>query len=158
MTSTFAMLVGMPGSGKSTWIIEIIKKFPNRKIVYISSDFEIDEMCKNQGSTYSQGFKLFIDKAQSICNAKLANAIANHIDIVIDQTNLTVASRRKKMAQLPSTYLKYAYYFPIPDADEWKRRLSSRPGKCIPDHVLENMAKTFVMPSCDEGFDEVFTI
>ena len=46
-------------------------------------------------------------------------------------------------------------YFAVPDAREWHRRLNSRPGKIIPQHVLVNMGQGFTMPSQAEGFDKI---
>lgn len=37
-------------------------------------------------------------------------------------------------------------------------RLASRPGKNIPDHVMQNMIAGLQMPTSDEGFDEIVTL
>ena len=42
--------------------------------------------------------------------------------------------------------------------DEWEARLNKRKeetGKTIPKFVLEQMRDSFVLPTCDEGFDTV---
>ena len=88
----------------------------------------------------------------------MADAIKNRHDIVLDQTNLTKKSRARKMAQLPRAYKKYAVFFPVPEEVEWKRRLSARPGKCIPQSVLDDMQRGLELPSVAEGFDEVMVI
>ena len=157
-TPVFTMLVGLPGTGKSTWITHEYQDVPFVDCVQLSTDAEIEKMCASQGITYDQGFKLFIDQAQKIVNQKMADAIKNRHDIVLDQTNLTKKSRARKMAQLPRAYKKYAVFFPVPEEAEWKRRLSARPGKCIPQSVLDDMQRGLEMPSTDEGFDEVMVI
>lgn len=152
------MLVGLPGVGKSTWLRDRYHEVPGVDYVPLSTDAEIEKLCSEQGITYNQGFKLFIDQAQKIVNQKMAAAIKNRSDIVLDQTNLTKKSRARKMAQLPKYYKKYAYFFQIPEDAEWKRRLSSRPGKCIPQSVLDEMRVSLEAPMTDEGFDSIFTI
>ena len=154
----FLMLVGLPGTGKSTWLTNDYQDVPFVDCVPLSTDAEIEKMCASQGIAYDQGFKLFIDQAQKIVNQKMSNAIKNRSDIVLDQTNLTRKSRARKMAQLPKTYKKIAIFFPVPDDTEWKRRLASRPGKCIPQSVLDEMRANLEVPALDEGFDEVVEI
>ena len=100
-TPVFTMLVGLPGTGKSTWITHEYQEVPFVDYVPLSTDAEIEKLCASQGITYDQGFKLFIDQAQKIMNEKMADAIKNRHDIVLDQTNLTRKSRARKMAQLP---------------------------------------------------------
>jgi gluconate kinase len=46
--------------------------------------------------------------------------------------------------------------FKTPEADELKRRLESRPGKSIPDHVIKSMIDNFEMPTEEEGFKEIW--
>lgn len=149
----FSVLVGLPGVGKSTYI----SKHANREnIVVASTDDIIDGMCADAGITYDQGFLLFIDEATKRYNTLIGDALKGRYSIVIDRTNLTVNSRRKLLARVPNEYKKYALYFPIPT--DWNDRLKSRPGKCIPQNVIDNMIGSFQMPTKEEGFDAVFTI
>ena len=46
--------------------------------------------------------------------------------------------------------------FKTPDADELAKRLSNRPGKTIPAHVMRSMIENFDMPTEDEGFTEIW--
>jgi hypothetical protein len=77
------------------------------------------------------------------------------IDIIWDQTSTTVASRVKKFKMLPN-YEHIAVVFETPDRIELKRRLDSRPGKEIPDVVIEGMLASFEMPTREEGFNEIW--
>jgi hypothetical protein len=75
-------------------------------------------------------------------------------DIIWDQTSTTVLSRAKKFRMLPE-YDHIAVVMKTPDEIELARRLSSRPGKIIPEEVVLSMINNFEMPTLDEGFKEI---
>ena len=148
------VLVGPPGSGKSTWV-------KNQKLVndyvYVSTDMHVEAYAKAQGKTYSEVFKEYMPKAirrmhQDICNAKAASS-----DIIWDQTNTTVASRAKKFQMLPD-YEMIAVemsFVPIP---ELFRRVNSRPGKEIPKSVMYSMIEGYQEPTLEEGFSRIIRL
>jgi predicted kinase len=76
-------------------------------------------------------------------------------DIVWDQTSVSVASRAKKFAALPD-YEHVAVVFATPEPEELTRRLAQRPGKTIPDSVMQNMINTFELPTESEGYREIW--
>ena len=144
------MFVGVPGSGKSTFWRNYLGDCN-----YVSSDAIIDEIAKLLETTYDTIFSDTIKLAQNTVERDLEYFFTRNNNIVWDQTNLTVAGRRKKLAMIPDDWKVIAIWFPVPEAAEWKRRLD-RPGKTIPPHVLENMVNTFVIPDTTEGFNEVY--
>ena len=84
---------------------------------------------------------------------------ANKLDFIWDQTSTTVASRKRKFnTLLPSQYEHIAVVFETPSRIELKRRLASRPGKEIPDSVMEGMLASFEFPSLEEGFKEIWRV
>jgi len=91
---------------------------------------------------------------QQMCvNVNFAAALG--LDIVWDQTSTTVSSRRKKFNMLPD-YEHIAVVFRTPDKQEHVRRLDSRPGKVIPDEIIQDMIDRFEMPTLEEGFVEIW--
>jgi hypothetical protein len=46
--------------------------------------------------------------------------------------------------------------FKTPEVEELAKRLASRPGKEIPDHVVQDMITGFEMPNLSEGFTQVW--
>jgi tRNA uridine 5-carbamoylmethylation protein Kti12 len=80
---------------------------------------------------------------------------ANKLDIIWDQTSTTVHTRRKKIRMLPE-YYKIAVVFRTPDEAELARRLASRPGKNIPEEVMQHMINSWEEPTKEEGFDEIW--
>ena len=149
---TLYMLVGVPGSGKSTWISN---QNWTGDCTIVSSDRFIDDEAARLGKTYNDIFNDYVKIATKLMENHVAVAQANNINIIWDQTNVSVKSRAKKLAMLPN-YEKIAVVFKTPDEAELTRRLASRPGKSIPDIAMRSMIDNFEMPTEDEGFKEIW--
>ena len=145
------VLVGVPGSGKSTWVSN--QKWAEN-CVYISSDKHIENYAAEQGKTYNEVFKNYATTAVSLMLDDVVAARNEGKDIIWDQTSVNIKSRKKKFTMLPD-YYHIAVVFPTPEPEEHARRLN-RPGKHIPKDVLQSMIDTFVMPTEEEGFKEIW--
>jgi predicted kinase len=145
-------LVGVPGSGKSTWVANQEWK---DNCYYISTDKHVEAYAEAHGKTYSEVFNDYMPTAVDNMVEEVIRARDAGIDIIWDQTSTTVASRVKKFKMLPN-YEHIAVVFETPDRIELKRRLDSRPGKEIPDVVIEGMLASFEMPTREEGFNEIW--
>lgn len=146
------MLIGVPGSGKSTWIKS---QDWAQEIPVVSSDAYIDQYAANVGKTYNEVFNEYIKVATRLMENQALICQANHLDIIWDQTNVSSKSRKAKLAMLPD-YYKIAVVFKTPEAEEHARRLANRPGKEIPRAVMESMIANLQLPSEDEGFNEIW--
>lgn len=148
------VLVGVPGSGKSTWVKRQEWTWsPN--FAYISTDHHVEAHAAKLGKTYEEVFKDFMPQAVDLMAQDVVRAREAGKDIIWDQTSTTVASRARKFRMLPD-YYKIAVVFATPEAKELEYRLKSRPGKTIPDKVMKQMIRGFEMPSKEEGFDEIW--
>jgi len=150
---TLFMLIGVPGSGKSTWI-----RSRNHDAVVASTDDKIEAAAAAQGLTYNDVFDAEIKAANAAMREDVKQAVKDKRDIIWDQTNLTAKSRRGKLGQVPKHYERIALYFPTPDGEELERRLASRVGKTIPAHVMASMIASLEPPVPDEGFDEIYQV
>ena len=150
---TYTMLIGVPGSGKSTWLAQHPVDWSNTVIA--STDNIIERRAKEQGKTYTEVFNNEIKSATAEMNQLLRDALTEGLNVVHDQTNTTVKARKAKLAQIPDTYHKVAVFFPTPSDAELKRRLAGRAGKTIPANVIMAMKSQLEMPSLAEGFDQV---
>jgi predicted kinase len=148
------MLVGVPGSGKSTWLEDNYYGQIAEGYEIISTDDVIDHVSYIYGMNYDEAFPDLIKFAEKAMWKQLETASKLKSDIVIDRTNLTVSSRRKFLRYLEG-YEFEAIVFPTPDKQEWERRLSSRPGKTIPKRVLESMRNNTEAPTLEEGFEVI---
>ena len=151
------MMVGIPGSGKSTYVQDFIGSLARVDNLYIAStDNLIEYWAQDVGKTYDEIFQKYIVKATETMFRQVRYANIAKKDIYWDQTNLTVKTRAKKLSLFPEGVNKYAVIFPTPPIDVLKQRLDSRPGKNIPWDVVEFMMSQYEEPTEDEGFDNIF--
>jgi predicted kinase len=145
------MLIGVPASGKSTWREQF---FETNRAMIISTDDILEDIAATQNKTYNDVFKDNIKFATKQMDVHMRVALESEMDIVWDQTNLTVKSRKSKLAMVPEEYEKIAVVFLTPEDTEWQRRLD-RPGKSIPQNILLGMRDTMQFPDPEEGFDRI---
>ena len=146
------VLVGVPASGKSTWIKNQIWALG---LSVVSTDAFVEDYARKEGKTYSEVFHEYMPIAVKLMANHALICQANNIDVIWDQTSTTVATRAKKIRMLPN-YYKIAVVFPTPEIEELKRRLASRPGKEIPWEVVQSMIDNWEEPTEEEGFDEIW--
>jgi predicted kinase len=146
------LLCGCPTSGKSTYALKEIARPENANTVIISTDNLIETYAREEGKTYNEVFDEYYFRANAEMHENFRTAIRQKQSIIWDQTNLTVKSRRKKLSNFPSYYIKVAVYFIIPYSDLIQRN-KNRAGKIISENTLKNMYDTYTIPACSEGFD-----
>jgi predicted kinase len=147
-------LIGVPGSGKSTWVKNQIWALG---LSVVSTDNFVEAYANQQGRTYSEVFKDYMPTAIDLMIQQVAFAQQHGHTVIWDQTSTTVASRRKKFRMLPD-YQHIAVVFKTPGPEELSRRLASRPGKIIPEEIVQDMIDRFEMPTLAEGFQEIWHV
>lgn len=150
------MLVGVPGSGKSTWVNQYVDFRSHDNLYIASTDDIIEGIALVDGKTYNEVFKDNIKAAEKQMYENVMDATSRDLDIIWDQTNLTRKSRAKKLIMIPDHYEKIGVLFPTPD-DLWERLLNREgaSGKSIPSHIIRSMIEMIEQPMLDEGFDRV---
>jgi predicted kinase len=151
------MLVGVPGSGKSSWLID--NTTVSSKIV--STDNIIEGLAYAYGFTYNEIFSETIRFADMVMAKRMLEAAEAGLDLYIDRTNMSEKSRRQFINKLK----KYGYEFEavvFPEVgsealseEEWQRRLDSRPGKTIPQEALDRIRNSYEIPLESEGFSKI---
>lgn len=147
-------LVGVPGSGKSTWIQNQTWALG---LTVISTDAFVEAYARAQGQTYNQVFQDYMPRAVDLMTEQAVFARNHGHTVIWDQTSTTAKSRAKKFRMLPD-YEHVAVVFSTPEPAELARRLAGRPGKSIPDHVMRSMIVGWEEPSLEEGFQEVWHV
>lgn len=146
------VLVGVPGSGKSTWVS---KQEWMKDYAYISTDKLVEEYAQSVGKTYDQVFKEYMPTAVKVMIEQVKLAASQGKNIVWDQTSTNISSRKKKFVMLPD-YYHIAVMFKTPPEEELTRRLNSRVGKSIPKNVIEGMIRHWENPTEQEGYKEIW--
>lgn len=140
--NTITVLVGLPGSGKSTWCSKC------KDEVVLSSDSIRGELF---GDEAIQGNpKEIFD----LLKERLKNALADGKDVVVDATNMTVWER--------SDYIKIAKEYNCrvvakiftTSPEECRRRNQNRERE-VPEFVYVKMMAKYQSPTIEEGFDEI---
>jgi predicted kinase len=145
-------LIGVPGSGKSTWIKNQVWALG---LTIVSTDAFVEDYARAQGKTYNEVFKDYMPEAVKLMAEQVVFARRHNHTVIWDQTSTTVKSRKKKFNMLPD-YEHIAVVFKTPDRAELDVRLSGRPGKHIPKAVVDQMIDGFEMPTEEEGFKEIW--
>jgi predicted kinase len=146
------VLVGVPASGKSTWISDQIWTLG---LTIVSTDAFVEDYARLQGKTYSEVFDEYMPTAVELMTEQVVRARELNHDIIWDQTSTTIATRAKKLRMLPD-YYAIAIVFRTPDRATLDERLNSRAGKLVPSHVVDGMINNWEEPTEDEGFKEIW--
>lgn len=158
-TPEILVLVGVPGSGKSTWTKNHIESSANDYVV-VSSDAVLDRIASERGLKYSDVYKDYIGLATSTAKRDFREAVESGRSIIFDQTNVSKKKRRGILQQVTKDYTKVAVVFQTEDR-EVERRLKERAeltGKYIPTVVMEDMYGRWEAPTRDEGFDLIIKV
>ncbi len=144
------VMVGAPGSGKSTWVKKYNLSHPY--VTILSSDalravFGKDE---NDQTVSAKVFQYMEIEADSL--------VRNGNTVLIDATNMH-RKARKPWVDLAKKYgvVLEAYVF-IVDKDvliERNKKRGAAGGRDVPADVIERMLNNYVAPSREEGFDDV---
>lgn len=152
---TIYILIGPPGSGKSTWR-QALMTSPH----VVSSDDIVERIASERQSTYSIVFPTLDWKLidQEI-NEAFAAAVKSGLDIVVDRTNMTRKSRLSFLSRVPRSYRRVAVIFSF-ERDILDARLhhrSATTGKTIPESVVNEMISRY-QPPLDEGFHDIIEV
>jgi tRNA uridine 5-carbamoylmethylation protein Kti12 len=146
------ILVGIPTSGKSTIIKQLMTKYADLHV--FSTDDEIQRMADEEGKTYNDLVQTHFGKARQAANKKLAQAQAENKTVIYDQTNLTDKKRRKTLGDEMNETLCICF-LPPKDENEFKvilERNKTRPGKVIPVGIIINMMRSYELPVKSDGY------
>ena len=143
MNFKFIMMVGLPGSGKSTKAKELAVK--NGALI-VSSDTIRKKLYgdENIQGDSTEVFNTMFNETLSVLKRQ---------SVIYDATNLSIKNRRGILLKVQEleNITKIAYVMRTP---ECKRRNALR-DRVVPDEVIDRMYNNFYIPLLGEGFDEV---
>jgi predicted kinase len=132
-------MIGVPGSGKSTWI-----KNNNTNAVIISKD---------DIRTMLWGYYVYDSKTEplvsDIASKAILSAVSRGFDIIVDETNIC-REKRLKLAEMASGY--EVVYVVFRNTDTLSRRIEDSKGisEDVWKDVITGMTETIEWPEPDE--------
>ena len=148
------VLVGLPGSGKSTAAGRLASAIRRRRrgCEIVGTDAYLETEAGRCGLSYAAIFAERFQVAEALMWGQASNAIRRRISVIWDQTNLTVNARNRRLRLFPEEYLRIAAVMPTPDHKAWERNLARGPGRAVPRDAFDRMRAEFRRPSKEEGF------
>lgn len=143
------LMVGIPGSGKSTFI----KEHMNKNFVRVSRDEIRFSLLSENDNYFSKEFEVL-----KIFYKTINKNLAEGKTVVVDQTSLNPEARRKLLNQIKENYNKlFAIYMDTPLETCIKRNNKREGRECVPVYAIKNMYKKLKPPSLNEGFYRIYT-
>ena len=146
------ILIGLPGSGKSTYAQECVKQMEN--CVWLSSDNIREEVLTSVEDQADNDLVFNLMFERTIENLKLGN------DVIYDATNVSSKRRRELIKQIRKeiglAHEIIAVMFAIPFKECVKRNEERE--RSVPYGVIDRMYKRFEVATTAEGFDYVLTV
>ena len=140
------LLVGIPGSGKSTWVREQLNSESKHWISRDAIRFEVVQEDEEYFSKEKQVFNLFVRAVQADIDSNFIT------DIYVDATHLNEASREKLLGRLKNleNINLNAVVFDI-SLETCLERNAQRTGRaCVPETAIRNMYNNFRNPALDK--------
>lgn len=138
--NTIYIMCGLPGSGKTTTALNILKE--NKNALWVSSDsvreglYGSEEIQGNPKEVFTEVDRL------------VQKALDEGHDVVYDATNISKATRRNIMNKFDAEYI---CVYCNAELDTCIQRNDSRIRK-VPHKVIKRMYKNFEEPTIDEGY------
>ena len=148
------MMVGAPGSGKSSWAEEVVKCCPDANIV--SRDKARFSMLSDKDDYFSKENEVFNEFISQI-----ADSVKHHQITIVDATHMNKKGRNKVFSRLTSTLENVTKKAVVMNTTlgTCLARNANREGRAlVPESAIARMYKGFEMPTKEEGFEQIVII
>ena len=149
------VLVGMPGSGKSTWA-----RLHPKHYEITSTDAHIKEFAEKNGRTYAEVFEEYSPQARALMKEKVEGLIAAGTPFIWDQTNLTKQERAAIYKLLHKTHrvVFVAFLVPLEICRKNHHARGVKSGQRIAEERFTKLANIATFPDKDEPHDRIMRI
>lgn len=145
LMTNFYMMIGLPGSGKSTIAKEIAEK---ENAIIISTDQLRQELLNDINSQESN--KLIFQEAEK----RIKDNLKANIAVIFDATNINYKRRMELLNKLNKLRIKKIAVLVATPYKECLERNKKR-DRQVPEEVIKRMYFNFYIPQYYEGFDEI---
>lgn len=147
------VMCGIPGSGKSTWVIKHMAPVTDITISRDNIRFMLLQDDEEYFAHESKVKNIFFSAIRS------NTFISKDFDSVfVDATHLTPKSRRQTMNHIAPDTHKIAVYFDVPIEVALERNARREGRARVPEDAIKNMYNSFCAPKISEGFDEIWRV
>ncbi|KAM3919098.1 heterogeneous nuclear ribonucleoprotein U-like protein 2 isoform 2-T2 [Leptodactylus fuscus] len=153
------LMIGLPGTGKTTWAKNYSKDNPEKRFQHLSTEALIPQLKTAGPDTpeLDQKAKDNLVQLATKCLIRLVPVAARRKgNYIIDQCTVYSSAQRRKMHCFKG-FQRKAVVLVLKDED-WKSRLESRKEKeeeIVPDYVLLEMKANFVIPTKSDFLEDV---
>lgn len=147
MPQTLTLMMGLPGSGKSTMAAKIAENEPNTTV--LSSDKIRAELF---GSAEVQGNN---GKVFALLNSRMREALEDKKNVVVDSTNISFKARRGILSSVPQTVSPVKRIVLLTPSFETCKEQDAKRERHVGEDVIWKYAKRFQLPTEAEGFDKI---
>lgn len=157
------MMVGLPASGKTTWVNKFIKENPYKNYNIIGTTAILNKMTgegKPRKEVHEGKWENLIREVTSCTHDILALAAKRRRNIIIDHPNIYPNAQKTNTSRFAGFKKKAVVV--VPSEELYKERSKSQEeegNKNFPEGVVMELKANFVIPSEeDSGFNEVIFI
>ena len=148
------IMVGLPGSGKSTFARHYVEQSPLMSTIWVSRD-DIRYSFLSDGDEYFSKEKEVFDFFVKAINEGLEKGKK----VIADATHLNSRSRKKLLSRITVPNIQIEAWVMDTPLEECLKNNAKRSGRaCVPDKVIFDMFQNFEYPTFEEGFTTIATI
>jgi predicted kinase len=158
MMPSVYVLMGLPGSGKTTWRNRFVAEREGAAHA-VARDDVVEKMAGLHGITYAEAWRTFSKTIDKEFRRRLTEAFTLDKDVVVDNTNLTAKARRRIFSRVPEDWEKVGVIFDVPEQCLVDRLLTraGAGGKRVAPWLVPRMRLDWVPPAPDD-FDRLLIV
>ena len=144
------VMIGAPGSGKSTFAKKLCQDNPNFK--YLSSDALRAEFGSGEEDQSVTPIVF------STLKRRLDNYLRHNESVIVDATSINAKDRKDYInaaKQYNAKVIAYAFVCDKQTLLERNQKRGAGGGRNVPEFVIQRMLDKYQQPTNQEGFDEV---
>ena len=159
MPPLMIMMVGLPGSGKTTVADELHRLMvaAGCECTILSSDSHIERVAVELGRSYQDVFQEHISEATKLMWRDAERAKRRQVSVIWDRANHQRRARAQVLEFFPNPYpyKRVAAVMPARESEAVLRNEKRSAGRAVPFDQMRRMICQYVGPQPNEGFDLV---